>query len=140
VKSSVAQAAMIGDPVSFPKVRKLVDQHFRDLFMTVDLEEQEIMEGMLQSNRCGHVVCTQGGESIAGLKRAMKQGIVNKNQTVVVDSTSHQLKFSNFQDMYFRDAFPPEYEISPQESFTNKPVHLGASSEEVAKFLNLMEK
>ena len=140
VKSSVAQAAMIGDPVSFPKVRKLVDQHFRDLFMTVDLEEQEIMEGMLQSNRYGHVVCTQGGESIAGLKRAMKQGIVNKNQTVVVDSTSHQLKFSNFQDMYFRDAFPPEYEISPQESFTNKPVHLGASSEEVAKFLNLMEK
>ncbi|MCP4713836.1 MAG: threonine synthase, partial [Deltaproteobacteria bacterium] len=51
VQPSVAQAAMIGNPVSFPKVRKLVEEHFDDRFMVVDLTEQEIIEGMLLANR-----------------------------------------------------------------------------------------
>ncbi len=140
VQSSVAQAAMIGDPVSFPKVRKLVKEHFKDRFLTVDLNEQEIIEGMLQANRYGHVVCTQGGESIAGLARAVRDGIVDKNKRVVVDSTSHQLKFSNFQDMYFRNAFPPEYEIQAQDAFVNAPVQLDASATSIAQYLSLKEK
>jgi len=140
VQPSVAQAAMIGDPVSFPKVRKLVDEHYSDLFFTVELSEQEIMESMLRANRYGHVVCTQGGESVAGLAKALAEGIVHKGQTVVVDSTSHQLKFSNFQEMYFQNTFPPEYEISPRKQFANKPVQLDASSEAVAAFLDLKKK
>jgi threonine synthase len=131
---------MIGDPVSFPKVRKLVDEYFNELFLSVDLEEQEIIECMLEANCHGHVVCTQGGESIAGLKKALAQGIVRKTQTVVVDSTSHQLKFSNFQDMYFKDTFPEEYEIKADKNHMNAPVHLAASSETIAGFLKLKKK
>jgi|DewCreStandDraft_4_1066084.scaffolds.fasta_scaffold05630_2 threonine synthase len=137
VRPSVAQAAMIGDPVSFPKVRHLVENHFREQFMTVEVEEQEIIEGMLQANRYGHVVCTQGGESIAGLRKAVACGMVHKRHRVVVDSTSHQLKFSNFQQMYFENAYPAEYEITPQKKFINKPVVLDASAGAVAQFLNL---
>lgn len=140
VRPSVAQAAMIGDPVSFPKVKKLVDEYYKDVFMSVDLEEKDIMESMLEANRHGHVVCTQGGESIAGLKKAVSLGMVNQNQKVIVDSTSHQLKFSNFQDMYFNDAFPEAYEIRSEQRFINKPVHLGASSLEIADYLNLKKK
>jgi threonine synthase len=47
VTPSVAQAAMIGDPVSFPKVRKLVEESFKSRFFMVRVTEQEIMEGML---------------------------------------------------------------------------------------------
>ncbi|MEI6126044.1 MAG: threonine synthase [Pseudomonadota bacterium] len=140
VQPSVAQAAMIGDPVSFPKVRKLVEEHFKDLFMAVDLEEQDIIEGMLRANRCGHVVCTQGGESIAGLAKAVARGMVHREQTVVVDSTSHQLKFSNFQDLYFRNAFPEAYEITSQQAFVNTPVELAPSSDAIAAFLQLKKK
>lgn len=140
VRPSVAQAAMIGDPVSFPKVRKLVNAHFKDLFTAVELEEQDIIEGMLRANRCGHVVCTQGGESIAGLAKAVSLGVVRKDQTVVVDSTAHQLKFSNFQDMYFRDAFPEAYEISAQETLINAPVELAPSAVAIAAFLQLKKK
>lgn len=140
VRSSVAQAAMIGDPVSFPKVRQLVDEHFCDRFFAVEVTEQEIIEHMLRANRCGHVVCTQGGETIAGLRKAVAAGIIEKNQTVVVDSTSHQLKFSNFQDLYFRNAFPPEYEITSREELINKPVALPASAEAIAGFLKLKKK
>ncbi len=140
VKPSVAQAAMIGDPVSFPKVKKLVEDYYAEAFLTVDLQEQDIIEGMLEANRHGHVVCTQGGESIAGLKKALSQGIVKKNQTVVVDSTAHQLKFSNFQEMYFQKNFPGGYNICPQDTFINKPVQLEASSAAVAQYLHLKEK
>jgi len=140
VRPSVAQAAMIGDPVSFPKVQKLVEEHFRDGFFAVDVDEQDIIEGMLTANRYGHVVCTQGGESIAGLRKAVRLGIVSPQQTVVVDSTSHQLKFSNFQDMYFRNAFPPDYEITPRDELINKPITLPASADAIASFLRLKEK
>jgi threonine synthase len=140
VKPSVAQAAMIGNPVSFPKVSLLVKHYFKDNFYAVEVSEQDIIEGMLTANRHGHVVCTQGGESIVGLRAALKQGIVSKSATVVVDSTSHQLKFMNFQQMYFENNYPPEYEITPREELQNKPVRLKASAREIASFLNLRKK
>ncbi len=140
VRPSVAQAAMIGDPVSFPKVFKLVANNFKERFMAIAVEEQEIIEGMLEANRFGHVVCTQGGESIAGLRKAVLQGLFKKGQTVVVDSTSHQLKFSNFQQLYFEKAYPPEYEITSREKFINKPILLEASSKAIAQFLTLKRK
>lgn len=140
VRPSVAQAAMIGDPVSFPKVRALVASDFDDRFDCIDVEEQEIIEGMLQANRCGSVVCTQGGESIAGLRRALASGIVSPERTFVVDSTSHQLKFSIFQQMFFENTFPPEYEITPRSGLVNAPVQLAASAGAVADYLGLQKK
>lgn len=140
VKPSVAQAAMIGNPVSFPKVKRLVEEHFSDRFAVVQVTEQEIIENMLTANRHGHVVCTQGGESVAGLRKALEEGIVTPDMTLVVDSTSHQLKFAEFQQKYFEDAMPPEYEVVPKESLMNRPVSLPASSEEIARYLKLKPK
>jgi threonine synthase len=58
----------------------------------------------------------------------------------VVDSTSHQLKFSNFQDLYFRNAFPAEYAIEPRHELVNAPVQLDADAEAIARFLALKHK
>ncbi len=140
VSPSVAQAAMIGDPVSFPKVKKLVENHYNDLFHVVSVTETEIMEGMLTSNRHGHVVCTQGGESVAGLKKALEEGIVKKTSRFVLDSTSHQLKFALFQQMYFEDAFGPEYGIVTKDCLKSKPVSLDASAHTIAQYLGLKKK
>ncbi|UCF89639.1 MAG: threonine synthase [bacterium] len=140
VTSSVAQAAMIGDPVSFPKVRKLVEENFKSRFFMIRVTEQEIMEGMLTANRHGHVVCTQGGESVAGLKKAVALGVVEPENTLVVDSTSHQLKFAEFQRMYFEDTFPAEYEVKTRDSLKNTPVAMEGKAEAVAEFLQLRRK
>ena len=74
VKASVAQAAMIGNPVSMPRVIHLVDQYNqvagRQLVYFVEVMEQAIMDWQLQANRNGHVACTHGGESLAGLAAA----------------------------------------------------------------------
>ena len=39
----------------------------------------------------------------------------------ILDSTAHQLKFIDFQNMYFEDSFPPEFGVSPDPSLANKP-------------------
>jgi threonine synthase len=140
VSPSVAQAAMIGDPVSFPKVKKLVEKHFNERFFVTSVTENEIMEGMLIANRHGHVVCTQGGESIAGLKKALKDKLISSGGRFVVDSTSHQLKFASFQQMYFEDVFGPEYGITTREQLKNKPVMLPGSAPKIAEYLGLKRK
>jgi threonine synthase len=70
----------------------------------------------------------------------VKLGLVAKGRTVVVDSTSHQLKFSNFQQMYFDNAFPPEFRIAARPELANKPVQLDASADAIAGYLRLKEK
>jgi threonine synthase len=140
VRPSAAQAAMIGNPVSFPKVRRLVDEHFRDRFAVVQVSEQEIMDSFLTANRHGHVVCTQGGEGVAGLRAALKRGLVRPGMTLVVDSTAHHLKFADFQQRYFDGTLAPEYEVTPREELRNRPVSLPANASEIASFLGLKRR
>jgi threonine synthase len=125
VRPSVAQAAMIGNPVSMPRVIERVnaynERHGRQAVFFAEVEEQAIMDWQLTANANGHIACTQGGESLAGLIEAKRRGIVTEGETVVLDATAHALKFSGFQDMYFEDRFPPEFEISPKPWLRNHP-------------------
>jgi len=131
VKPSVAQAAMIGNPVSMPRVIRLVEEYNnaekeKKIFV-VQVSEQEIMDSMLIANSNGHIVCTQGGESLAGFKRAVDAGYVGKDETGVLNSTAHMLKFAVFQEMYFNDSFGPEFEIKPKEHLKNAPIEVKPS-------------
>ncbi|RLB04496.1 MAG: hypothetical protein DRG50_08805, partial [Deltaproteobacteria bacterium] len=56
------------------------------------------------------------------------------------DATSHQLKFAGFQQMYFDDSFPEEYEIRPREELKNRPVPMEASAEAIAQYLGLEKR
>ncbi len=125
VTASAAQAAMIGNPVSFPRVKFLAEQYEavagKGSFQVVQVTEQAIMDGMIEANRHGHIACTQGGEALAGLKAALHHGLIRPFDTAVLDSTAHALKFSGFQDMYFTNSFPPEYGINPDPALANAP-------------------
>ncbi len=125
VKPSVAQAAMIGNPVSMPRVIHLVDRYNkaaqRRRVFVVEVAEQDIMDWQLTANRNGHIACTHGGESLAGLRVAIQQGLVADDETAIVDSTAHALKFSGFQDMYFQNSFPEEFAVRPNPALVNLP-------------------
>ena len=125
VTPSVAQAAMIGNPVSFPRVRRLAERFVEAggeaAFQVVQVTEQQIMDAMIQANRHGHIACTQGGECLAGLLNARALGLIGGDEHAVLDATAHSLKFAGFQDMYFNDAFPPEYGVTPDKSLANRP-------------------
>ena len=125
VTPSVAQAAMIGNPVSFPRVRYLAEKYTaiggENAFQIMQVTEQAIMDSMIQANRHGHIACTQGGESLAGLKAALHHGLICEGETAILDSTAHALKFLDFQNMYFTNTFPPEYGVTPDPALGNAP-------------------
>ncbi|MFP4071311.1 MAG: threonine synthase [Desulfovibrionales bacterium] len=125
VRPSVAQAAMIGNPVSFPRVRHFAQQ-YEDLggkgsFQVIQVTEQQIMDSMILANRFGHIACTQGGESFAGARRARELGLVERDELCILDSTAHHLKFVDFQTMYFQNTLPPEFEVTPDPDLSNHP-------------------
>jgi len=125
VRPSVAQAAMIGNPVSMPRVIHLADRYnaaagSQKVFV-VEVTEQAIMDWQLAANRNGHIACTHGGESLAGLMAAKARAIVGRDDVAVLDSTAHALKFAVFQEMYFENRFPAGYEIVPQPELINAP-------------------
>ncbi|MGA2400227.1 MAG: threonine synthase [Syntrophobacteraceae bacterium] len=128
VRPSVAQAAMIGNPVSMPRVIRLVEQYRKiageGSVRIIQVSEQEIMDSMLFANRNGHIACTQGGECLAGLRRAAAENKVDKNRTAILDATAHALKFAVFQDKYFFDTFDPEFEVVPRTELQNAPFQL----------------
>ena len=126
VRPSVAQAAMIGNPVSMPRVVELVEEYNRaageKLVFFVQVSEQEIMDAMIEANRNGNIACTQGGESLAGLQKAVHAGYVRPGDVGVVDSTAHVLKFAGFQEMYFQDSFDPQFNVRPKRELKNAPI------------------
>ncbi|MBF0467480.1 MAG: threonine synthase [Desulfamplus sp.] len=126
VKPSVAQAAMIGNPVSMPRVIAIVNRYNQisgkqNVFFA-QVTEQSIMDWSLEANRNGHIACTQGGESLAGLVKSVEQGIVTDQDIAIVDATAHAIKFSGFQDQYFQKAIPHEYKIQSSQDLINEPI------------------
>jgi len=155
VRPSVAQAAMIGNPVSMPRVIRLVEEYTAKAgegsVAVVEVSEQEIMDAMLLANRHGHIACTQGGESLAGLKAAVRAKLLDPGETAILDATAHHLKFIGFQQMYFEDSFPPEFEVTPRPQYQNHPRLLTTDKEDpqerladlaarIAQLLNLTPK
>ncbi len=128
VAPSVAQAAMIGNPVSMPRVIELVKEYNgvskEKRVFVVQVTEQEIMDSMIIANRNGNIACTQGGESLAGLHKAVETGLVRDGEVGVLDSTAHMLKFAVFQEMYFNNSFSPEFNVRPRPELKNAPIQV----------------
>ncbi len=124
-KPSVAQAAMIGNPVSMPRVIKIVKEYNKlvncqNLFF-VQVTEQSIMDCQIKANKNGHIACTQGGECLAGLVKAIKSKIVTTKETAILDATAHAMKFSEFQDLYFNSKLLKDYKINSDLDNINQP-------------------
>lgn len=134
VRPSVAQAAMIGNPVSFPRVKKLAEAYEKagGNFAVVRVTEQAIMDATLEADRHGHIACTQGGECLAGLLAAREKGLIDADEFAVLDSTAHSLKFSGFTRWYADDAFPPEYEVTPRSELANRPQSVLSAQDKAA--------
>ena len=56
-------------------------------------------------------------------------GLVGPDELAILDSTAHSLKFSGFQEMYFNDAFPAEFEIHADRTLANRPVEILSDEE-----------
>ncbi|MEZ4381639.1 MAG: threonine synthase [Nannocystaceae bacterium] len=121
-KTTQASAIQIGAPVSLPKaIKALVDTDG----LVAEASEAELADAAARADRCGLFTCPHTGVALACLEKLVGDGTIAKDARVVVISTAHGLKFSEFKTRYHQrqNDFPSAY--------ANDPVVMGADPEEV---------
>ncbi len=117
-----ASAIRIGDPVSLPKaVRALVACNG----VVEQASERELADAAARADRSGMFNCPHTGVALACLEKLVARGEIKRRERVVVISTAHGLKFTEFKARYHEGQreFPTVH--------ANKPVEMGARPEEV---------
>ncbi len=98
---SVASAANICDPVSFPRVAMLVEEFDAHFYRA---SEDEIQDAQMAITRGGVDICPQTGIALSALFQARSDGTVKESDTVAVISTATGLKFSETAAEYHTSA------------------------------------
>ncbi|MEZ4452355.1 MAG: threonine synthase [Nannocystaceae bacterium] len=109
-----ASAIQIGAPVSLPKA-------LRALAVTDGLvaqaSEEALANASARADRFGLFTCPHTGVALACLEDLAARGTIGRGDRVVVVSTAHGLKFSEFKTRYHEGAceFPSRYATRPVE-------------------------
>jgi threonine synthase len=95
----------------------------------MDATEQELADAAALGDLTGMFNCPHTGVALAALMKLIKAGRIDKAEKVVVISTAHGLKFTDFKVQYHEGMldFPCRY--------SNKPVELPPTVDAVKKAL-----
>ncbi|MBO6937233.1 MAG: threonine synthase [Deltaproteobacteria bacterium] len=119
---TLASAIRIGDPVSLPKaVRALVSCRG----VVEQASESELADAAARADRTGMFNCPHTGVALACLEKLVAAGTIEKDERVVVISTAHGLKFTEFKAAYHRGELPFDAPLA------NQPIELGSDPDEV---------
>jgi threonine synthase len=125
-QKTLASAIQIGNPVSIQKAIRTLKQ-FNGIVM--DATEQELADAAALGDTTGMFNCPHTGVALAALIKLIKAGKIDKSEHVVVISTAHGLKFTDFKVAYHEETlgFPSHY--------ANKPIELPPTVDAVKKAL-----
>jgi threonine synthase len=125
-QKTLASAIQIGNPVSIEKAIRTLKQ-FDGIVM--DATEQELADAAMMGDMTGMFNCPHTGVALAAMLKLIKAGKIDKSEKVVVISTAHGLKFTDFKVQYHEEKFdfPCKY--------ANKPIELPATVDAVKKAL-----
>ena len=125
-QKTLASAIQIGNPVSFEKAIRTLK-----LFngMVIDATEQELADAAALGDTTGMFNCPHTGVALAALIKLLKAGKIDKSERIVVISTAHGLKFTDFKVRYHEEIldFPSRY--------SNKPIELPPRADAVKEAL-----
>lgn len=122
-QKTLASAIQIGNPVSFEKAVNVLKE-FNGI--VEHATEEELAEAAARGDRTGMFNCPHTGVALAALIKLTKRGVVTPNQKVVVISTAHGLKFTEFKQGYHEGTLN---EVSSR--YANQPVDLPANVDAV---------
>ncbi|HEX9115549.1 MAG TPA: threonine synthase [Anaerolineae bacterium] len=94
---TAASAIRIGDPVSYEKAVAALQACNG---VVEQATEDELAEAVAQADLSGFYACPHTGVALAAAARLARQGIIEPGQRVVVISTAHGLKFTDFKIAY----------------------------------------
>ena len=114
-QKTLASAIQIGNPVSIEKAIRTIRQ-FDGIVM--DATEQELADAAALGDLTGMFNCPHTGVALAVLQKLLAAGKIDRSEHVVVISTAHGLKFTDFKVKYHEGTldFPCKY--------SNKPIEL----------------
>jgi threonine synthase len=102
-KKTLASAIQIGDPVSAKRALRALEA----LDGVVEqASEQELADACARADRAGMFTCPHTGVALAALEKLAARGVVKRSDHVVVVSTAHGLKFSDFKVGYHEATLP----------------------------------
>ena len=124
-KPTKASAIQIGDPVSFKKaVREL--QHFNGVVEAVS--ETDLMDWKARIDSLGISICPNSSVAVSGAMKLRDDGIINKQDDVVVILTAHGSKFSNTA---------VKYHSNNSNQFANQMLIINPTIDELERTLEL---
>ena len=94
---TLASAIQIGDPVSLPKA---VEAIVATDGLVLEASEAELANASARADRTGLFSCPHTGVALACLERLVADGSIARHDRVVVISTAHGLKFTEFKTAY----------------------------------------
>lgn len=96
-RPTLASAIRIGDPVSYERAVKTL-RHFDGV--VEQASEHDLANAAARADRTGLYCCPQTGAALAVVSKLLKSGEIQPSHRVVVLSTAHGLKFTDFKVGY----------------------------------------
>ncbi len=127
-KPTLASAIQIGDPVSYEKAVAVL-QEFEGV--VEQATEAELAEASAQADLNGLYTCPHTGVALAAMKKLRARGVIKANERVVVISTAHGLKFTQFKMGYHMNEL-----AGIEAKLANELVYLPANVDAVRRALD----
>jgi threonine synthase len=128
-RRTLASAIQIGAPVSARRALRALEA----LDGVVEqASEQELADAAARADLAGAFTCPHTGVALAALEKLVARGVVRPTDTVVVVSTAHGLKFSDFKVGY-HDATLAAVKPALRNPAVRLPATLGAVQDAIAR-------
>ncbi|GJQ24160.1 MAG: threonine synthase [Planctomycetia bacterium] len=115
-QKTLANAIQIGDPVSYKKAINVL-KTFNGI--VEQATEDELANASAQADKTGLFCCPHTGVALAVLIKLLKKNMIRPDEKVVVISTAHGLKFTEFKICYHENKLE---EVNSR--FANLPVEV----------------
>jgi threonine synthase len=102
-QKTLASAIQIGAPVSARRALRALEALDG---IVEQASEQELADAAARADRAGLFTCPHTGVALAALEKLAAAGTIRKGERVVVISTAHGLKFSDFKVGYHDGTLP----------------------------------
>ena len=122
-KTTLASAIQIGDPVSYKKAIRAL-QNFNGIVEKAT--ESELANAAGRANKTGLLCCPHTGVALAVLEKLIQSGEIKKKDRVVVISTANGLKFTDFLFKYHTNQIEG---VDSEHAFS--PIELPADYEQI---------
>lgn len=127
-EKTLASAIQIGNPVSYERAVTIL-RAFDGI--VEEATEDELANAAARADRTGMYSCPHTGVALSALFKMTERGQIKPDDRVVVISTAHGLKFTNFKVGYHEAALP---EVTAQ--YRNPPVELPADYDAVQRAID----